>query len=94
MQGSDKNTVRSEQVGDGSTLSKELRVGEDVEAAAGPRVGLEDGTHGLSRSAWDGGLLNDDLGGGGNLGDTAGCEFNVAVMIQIVSFDIIKSEDS
>jgi len=93
LQGPDKDTIRSEQVCDGSSLSKELRVGEDVEAASGPRVGLEDGAHGLRCSAWHGGLLNDDLGGGSNLGDTAGREFNVAMyMIEIVSLTPSRGE--
>lgn len=93
LEGTDEDTVRSEQVVDGSSLGKELRVGEDIEPASWLGVCLEDSSHGLGGSAWHGGLLNDDLGGGSDLGDTAGCEFDVAIMIEIVSFDTINREN-
>jgi hypothetical protein len=78
LEGSDKDTIGSEQVGDGSSLSKELGVGEDIKVDSRSGVGVEDGPHRLSSSARDGGLLDDDLGGGGNSSDLSSGELDVA----------------
>lgn len=45
LEGTNEDSVRAEQVGDGGTLGKELWVGKDVKGAARSRVGLEDGSH-------------------------------------------------
>lgn len=78
LEGADEDAVGAEQVGDGGALGQELGVAEDVEAAAGAGVGFEDGAHGLGGAARDGGLLDDDLGGGGHGGDVAGGQLDVA----------------
>lgn len=78
LERSDKDTVGGEEVSDGGSLGKELGVGENVESASGLRVGLEDGAHRLCGTARDGGLLDDDLGGSGDLGDAAGGKLEVA----------------
>lgn len=45
LQGSDENAIRSKKVRDGCSLCEEFGVGEDVEAAVGLGVGLENGAH-------------------------------------------------
>lgn len=86
LEGADEDTVGGEEVADGGTLSKELGVGENVEAASGLGVGLKDGAHStacqhtvhkihsLGGAARDGRLLYDNLARGGDLGDAAGSE--------------------
>lgn len=78
LERTDKDTVRGEEICDGSSFCEELRVGEDIEAAIGLGVGLEDSAHRLSCAAWNSRFLNDDLVRGGNSGDAAGCELDVA----------------
>ena len=78
LERSDKNTIGSEQVGDGGSLSKELGVGKDIEVNSRSRVGVEDGPHRLSGSAGDGGLLDDNLGGGSDSSDLSSGELDVA----------------
>ena len=75
---SDEDTVRAEQVSDGSPFREERWVGQNVETRAGLRVGLEDGTHGLGSSAWHGGFLDDDLGCGSDSGNSPRSRFDVA----------------
>jgi hypothetical protein len=45
LEGTDEDSIRVEQVGNGGTLGKELWVGKDVKGATRSRVGLEDGSH-------------------------------------------------
>jgi len=45
LERSDEDSVGSEQVLDGGTLGQELGVGQNVEVASRPSVGLEDGPH-------------------------------------------------
>lgn len=78
LEGADEDTVGAEEIGDGGTLSQELRVGEDVETAAGLRVGLEDGAHGFGGAAWNGRFLDDDLGGVRYLGNTTRGKLDIA----------------
>ena len=58
----DEYTVRLHQIADCGSFSQKLGVGENVEAAVWAGVGFKDGSHGLRSAAWDGGLLDDDLG--------------------------------
>lgn len=78
LKGTNEDTVGFEEILNGSSLCKELRVGEDIETAVRLRVGFEDSAHGLGSTARDGGFLNYDLGAGGNVGDVTGSEFDVA----------------
>jgi len=71
LEAANEHTVGVLKILDGSALSQELGVREDLELDASPGVGLEDGPHALSGLAGNGGLLNDDLGGLGDLGDGA-----------------------
>ena len=45
LERTDEDTIRPKKVRDGSAFCEELRVRQDVEAAVGLRVGLEDGAH-------------------------------------------------
>ena len=54
LERADEDTIRGEEITDGRPFCEELWVGEDVEAAVGPGVCLENGTHRLGCAAWDG----------------------------------------
>lgn len=73
-----QDTIRREEIVDSSSLSQELWVGENVEVASGLAVGLEDGAHRLGCPAWNGGLLDDNLGRRRDGGNTAGRQLDVA----------------
>lgn len=78
LQRSDEDSVGSEEIGDGGSLGQELGVGKDVKVDSGLGVGVKDGPHRLGGSARNGGLLNDNLVGGGNSGDLSGSKLDVA----------------
>ena len=78
LKGSDQDAIRAEKVRDGRSLCKELWVGEDIKAAVGLRVGLEDSAHRLSSAAWHCRFLDYNFVRGGNSGNTAGSKFDVA----------------
>ena len=75
-----EDTVGREEVGDGGPFSQELGVGEDVEAAAGLGVRLENGAHRLRRTAGDCRLLYNDLGRLRDIRNLARRELDVAVI--------------
>jgi hypothetical protein len=78
LQGTNENTVRGEQVIDGSAFRQELRVGKNIEAAIRLRVGFKDRTHGLGGATWNGRLFDDNLARIGDLSNTPGGKFDVA----------------
>lgn len=79
LEGSDQDAIRAEEVGNSSSLCKELRVGEDVESAVWFGVGLEDSAHRLSGATWHSRFLDDNLGGSGNSRDAARGKLNIAL---------------
>lgn len=79
MERTNENAIRFQQILDSSSFREEFRIGEYVETAVGLRVGLENGAHRLGGTAWNSGLLDDDLGTSGDSGNSASSEFNVAV---------------
>ena len=85
LQRTNEDTVGCEEVGNGGSFSQEFGVGEDVEAAAGLGIRLENGAHRLSRPAWHGRLLDDDLGGSRDGGDATRRRLDVAAQAVVES---------
>ena len=61
LERTDKDAIRREEIRDSSSLGQKLGVGEDIEAASGLGVGIENGAHGFCRAAGYRGLLDNDL---------------------------------
>ena len=79
LQRTDQNTVRPEEIIDGRALSQEFWIRKNIEPRVRPRVCFQDRSHGFSRTAWYGRLLNDNLGRGSDSGNPASGELNVTV---------------
>lgn len=79
LEGSNEDTIGREEVSDGGSLSEELGVRKDIETASRLGVGLEDGAHRLSSTAWHCGFLDDDLRSSRDPGDLTRGKFDIAI---------------
>lgn len=83
LERTNQDTVGREEIGDGCALGQKLGVGQNVKAAAGLGVGLEDSAHRLGGAAWHGRLFDDDFGRTRNLGNATRRELDVAMTRQM-----------
>lgn len=77
LERTNEDSIGSEQVSNGGTLSQELGVGQDLEFTSRLRVSLEDSSHRLGSSTRNSRFLNNDLGRGRNFGNSSGSQLDV-----------------
>jgi hypothetical protein len=93
LEGPNQDTIGGEEIRHGSSLSKELGVGQNIEAAVGLGVRLKDGAHRLRGAAWHGRLLDNNFRRLRNMRDAACSKLDKAIDINIYISDPYATND-